>query len=624
MNKANFLVSFLLLVLVIECHAQSKVIKRRADSYFGLHFDFHATSNDRRIGLSLNEADVTNYLKQVKPDYIQVDTKGHPGISSYPTKIGVPAPNFVNDPLKIFRAVTKSLGIGLYAHFSGVVDWRAVKDRPEWARLNHNGQLDKAETSIFSSYCDNYFIPQIKELSSNYNIDGVWVDGEVWAVQADFTENAKKAFVAATGKKPVLSNDYMAFTRKSFHKYLNHYTSVLHQFNPKLQIASNWAFSTFMPGPVDAGVDFLSGDIVDDDVKNMTIEPRVFSGHGKPWDLMIWGFMGDKNKQGHFWKSALQLQQKAAIIISQGGGYQVYLTQNRDASLPKETAPILKEVSDFCYARKPYSFRATAIPQIAVLLSASGHDFDLGTSTAFDGANGGNNNIKGTLTALLNSQYSVQILQDYQLRKYLFKYPMLVITEWNYMDPKIVSEVEAYVNDGGKLLIIGGVSLNMFSKILPKSTTVDNKNPAGLPIKKAQYGKGTVIGIDANVSLQNFFNPSENYRLTIAGITRQLFPKPMVTVTGSNKVHVVLNSLNNKTLIHLINTGEQWGVKNGTQLDFQLPVLPKLTIALQTKRKPASVLLQPGNQRLAFSYHNGQAFFSTTGIAVHSIVQVSY
>jgi hypothetical protein len=200
---------------------------------------------------------------------------------------------------------------------------------------------------------------------------------------------------------------------------------------------------------------------------------------------------------------------------------------------------------------------------------------------------------------------------------------MLVITEWNYMDPKFVNEVEAYVNNGGKLLVIGGVSLNIFSKILPKSTPADSKNPDGLPVKKSQYGKGMVIGIDANVSLQNFFKPTENFRLTIADITRQLF-QPMVTVTGSNKVHVVLNSLNKKTLIHLINTGEKWGVKNGTQLDFQLPALPKLDISLQAKTKPASVILQPGNKALQFLYSNGQVKFSTAGVAVHSIIQVSY
>ncbi|MDQ6812296.1 MAG: hypothetical protein M3040_00940 [Bacteroidota bacterium] len=613
-----------LLLMSIECISQGTEIKRRANSFFGVHFDFHATSNDKNIGLSLTPAMVTSFLTQVRPDFIQVDTKGHPGISSYPTRVGVAANSFAGDPLKVFRAATSSLGIGLYSHFSGVVDEKAVKDHPQWARINSNGQPDATATSIFGPYCDNYFIPQIEELSRNYGIDGVWVDGECWAVQADFSDNAKKAYIAATGKQPKLDADYMAFTRRAFHKYVDHYTNVLHKFDPKLQITSNWAFSTYMPGRVDAGVDFLSGDVVYDDVKNMTIEPRVLSAQGKPWDIMVWGFMGDKNGKGHYWKSPLQLQQKAAIVISQGGGFQVYLTQNRDASIPLETASGLKQVADFCYARKPFCFKAVAVPQVAMLLSAAGHDFDLGTTVAFDQANGGNNNIKGTLAALLNSQYSVQVLQDHNLIGNLSKYPLLVITEWNYLDPKMVNEVQNYVSDGGKLLIIGGVSCNIFSKILPVNTPVDRSNPADLPVKKNNYGKGTVIGIDANVSLENFNNPKENFRKTIAGIAKQLFPTPMVTVTGSNSVHVVLNTLRGETMIHLINVGDRWGTMKDNQLDFQLPKIGQLEVTLRTSKKPSQILLQPEEAPLKFNYNKGVATFKIPKLDVYSIAEVKY
>ena len=220
--KGRLYIIVVLSIIYFQACGQTPAIKRRSESFFGLHFDFHAVTTDNQIGVGLEPAQIKSYLSMVRPDYIQVDTKGHPGISSYPTKIGVPAPSIVKDPLQVYRAVTKELGIGLYSHFSGVIDERAVKDHPDWARVNGDGNKDRGATSLFGPYCDNYFIPQLKELSRKYGIDGVWVDGEVWAVQPDFSENAKKAYVTATGKPAVLNREYMDFTRRSFHNYLRH------------------------------------------------------------------------------------------------------------------------------------------------------------------------------------------------------------------------------------------------------------------------------------------------------------------------------------------------------------------------------------------------------------------
>ena len=61
--------------------------KRRAQSFFGLHFDFHA--GDRAgIGAGLTEAAIDAVLARVRPDYVQCDCKGHWGLASYPTRVG--------------------------------------------------------------------------------------------------------------------------------------------------------------------------------------------------------------------------------------------------------------------------------------------------------------------------------------------------------------------------------------------------------------------------------------------------------------------------------------------------------------------------------------------------------
>ena len=120
--------------------AQGKQVPERlrhSQSFFGLHFDLHARDTDNRMGDKVTRQMVENIIEKVKPDYIQCDCKGHPDISSYPTKVGNPAPGFVRDPLRIWRDVTAQRGVALYMHYSGLWDNAAVKRNFNWAHNNY-------------------------------------------------------------------------------------------------------------------------------------------------------------------------------------------------------------------------------------------------------------------------------------------------------------------------------------------------------------------------------------------------------------------------------------------------------------------------------------------------------
>ena len=74
---------------------------RRDQSFLGIHFDFHANTDCTQVGATLSEEMIQQIIDKVHPDYLQCDCKGHAGVSSYPTKVGTPAPGFVRDPLRI-------------------------------------------------------------------------------------------------------------------------------------------------------------------------------------------------------------------------------------------------------------------------------------------------------------------------------------------------------------------------------------------------------------------------------------------------------------------------------------------------------------------------------------------
>jgi hypothetical protein len=129
----SVITTVLFLVFVITSNGQTKARPeklKRADCFFGIHFDLHASENIEDAGRTLTYEMVDTFLLRVKPDFIQIDCKGHPGISSYPTKVGFHIRGFEKDPLKLYREVTEKNNVALFMHFSGVWDNKVVQEHP--------------------------------------------------------------------------------------------------------------------------------------------------------------------------------------------------------------------------------------------------------------------------------------------------------------------------------------------------------------------------------------------------------------------------------------------------------------------------------------------------------------
>ena len=318
--------------------------KRRAESFLGIHFDFHAGKDCTEVGRDVTPAMIEDICRKVRPDYIQCDCKGHPGISSYPTKVGAPAPGFVRDPLRIWRDVTAARGVALYMHYSGVIDAEQCRRHPEWARVGPDGTPDDGEgkrhaTSVFGPYVDEVLIPQFKELVDDYGVDGVWVDGECWGTELDYCEAALEEFRRSTGLDAAPKgpddpgwHEFREINRERFRKYLAHYVDAMHDHAPGFQIASNWAYSHQMPEKVATNVDFISGDYsMQNSVNAARFAGRVMARQGRPWDLMAWSFASRWGEKARSTKTVPQLCREAAVVLALGAGSRPTSSRNATA-----------------------------------------------------------------------------------------------------------------------------------------------------------------------------------------------------------------------------------------------------------------------------------------------------
>ena len=601
MKPAKLLVSTLALLLLgagaapaaQSTPAQTPPRLKRANSFLGIHFDFHAGLDGTNVGAHTTPAMVENIINLVHPDYLQIDCKGHAGYCSYPTKVGNPVPGFVGDPLRVWRDVTARRGVGLYMHYSGVWDSKAVADHPNWAALGADGKSGGKATSVFGPYAEKLLIPQLRELAGDYGVDGAWVDGECWATVPDYSPAAVKAFRDATGlqyvpRKPGETNwfEFLQFHREAFRKYLRHYVSEVKQTNPDFELCSNWAFTDHMAEPVSAPVDFLSGDYSpQDSVNSARVSARYLARQGKPWDLMAWSFSTQPNRSQ---KSAVQLQREAAVVLALGGGFQAYFKQKRDGSIYDEQMPVMAEVAKFCRARQAICHHAEAVPQVALLFSTAANYRKL--NGLFPRSYG---NLTSALLPLLENQYSVEVLGEHHLTGRMSQYPLIVVPGWEYLEPKFRDELVAYVKSGGNLLVIG-----------PKTTALFQAELGSTPVTKLGRGKIATAAADPQ---------------SLTALASQLLPEPMVEVSGSHDVDVCVARNHGKLLVNLVNTA---GPHRTQSILDSIPPVGPLTVTLRHATKPSKVTLEPAGQPLPFDYRDGKIQLTVPTVAIHEVIVV--
>lgn len=664
MNK--LIISFLVIMAFFQTgiFSQNAEKLRRADCFFGVHFDLHASEDITDAGKTLTPEMIDTFLTRVRPDFIQIDCKGHPGISSYPTKVGYHVKGFQKDPLKLWREVTEKNKVGLFMHYSGVWDGKVCTEHPDWAIVKANGESSTQKTSFFSPYLDQVMIPQLKELSSVYQVDGVWVDGECWAVEPDYSDAALAAWKQKTGISEVPRNkddrffsQYLDFTRDLFREHLKKYVDSIHAFNPTFQITSNWAYSSLMPEKADVNVDFLSGDVTPQNgVFRSAFEARCLAPQGKPWDLMAWGFSWNGGNTPMSIKSAVQLKQEAAEIIAMGGGVQFYYQQNRDLSLKPWLADILSDIGRFCRERQAFCHKAVAVPQVALLYPTVSYENNW--SSPFSGPT---DKLQATLYALLDNQFPVEVLMEHNLTGKTKKYPLIVIPECDYIDPSLLNELRTYMQGGGNLLVIGSETAAVFarelgiqsadkleekdcfisaagrigsvrSSVLSVKLTSDCKALSNfyegsdyrnkgkmIASSSRQVGKGKIAAIYFDAGKAYSENKTFVIRDFIAETIARLAPQIAVQVSGSHLVHVALNKLNGKTYINLINVAGE----STNQAAIGYDQIPALTdIAVTIKGKPSKIVLQPEGQVLNFTSAEGKSTVLIPKLEIHSILEV--
>ena len=644
---------------------------KRKDCFFGLHFDYHANEHTKDIGKGFSPDVVERIVTEVQPDFIQCDTKGHPGYCSYRTKIGTPAPHLVRDLLAGWREITKKHGVLLYSHYSGIWERCAAQQHPEWTSKGPNGEASE-KMSVFGPYARQLLIPQLKELAADYQMDGAWVDGECWAQELDYSPEVKALFAAKTGKNPdALTDDERAlwvdFQRQAFFSYVENYIRQVKAEHPDFEITSNWLNSSWVPDNMEI-TDFISGDLAPtNSVDSARFDGRLMQSYGRNWDIMSWGI----SYPVHHVKSAVQLQQEASVIMALGGGFQVYNMQDPQGTVKDEWAiPIWAKVSQFVRSRKAFCHNAKLKPDVGILYSPKAY-YSCMPQSLFFRDNTYNMELNGVLMALCDTGRSVSILHTQIMEQQnLSQYQTLVVTDYVQMEAGVREQLIQYVKNGGKLLIVGaqaaenlGKSLDIsmekgadqpvvvlkgqgaavemrcpYMRLLNTGTfqmdecevegDLDCHNPpptifvAGQIPSFAMYpfGQGSVGVIP--VSFGRTYLQDQTWELKhFVMDCAQALGMGRAKVNKAGTVELLITEKDNKTYVHLMNLlGEH---RSQTVKTFEnIPAATDIQVELPLAHAPEFVKLQPENKDIPYERTDHGISISLPMVELYTIIEI--
>ena len=643
------------------------MVTSRKDCFFGLHFDFHAMEGEE-IGSIIDAESIENMLDATKPDMIQVDTKGHPGISSYMTRAGVHAEVMKLDTLKLWRELTAKRGIRLYTHHSGLFDQTQARLHPDWQSLNAEGNPYGARPdfkgfmSPFSPYADEVLIPQLREIAGEYHADGAWIDGDEWGMFVDYSPWAKNAYRAEYGKEAPLPNeegylDYVEFCREGFRRYVAHYIAEIKKDYPDFEITSNWMYTHTMPEKRTVDIDFISGDYDCTDSVNSARElSRCILAQELTWDLMAWGQTVPRPvtwaTRNRCTKEAPQLCQEAAVVLALGGGFQFFnILYGTGGMVQRWAIDSWREIADFCHARRDFCFGGKEASDIAVLYARRYGNDSVFTGAAFD-------NVAAFIKMLQDAGFSSSVMNEADMEK-IDKYKVIFVPRAEKYDDETIEILKEFAYRGGTVIADGGVDMgdaagagfgaaekrlvfpdcggkltcletDYFAPELKGARVLEDAYDGNYYYEKEkrigaivnEYGKGKVVSL--------CFDLSTVYKTNLTYALKQFTKKLLgdagyvakISVTGSGYADLTLMEKDGKTYAHVINMAGEHNCSD-IRAFAEIPKIGPLFVTVREESEPKSVIALPEGEKLELVSKDGGFTYKLSELKIHTALEIN-
>jgi hypothetical protein len=502
-------------------------------------------------------------------------------------------------------------------------------------------------------------IPQLLELVDRYEVDGFWIDGDIWYAAPCYCDRCRAAFKEQTGISEPPKNagephwaEWWNFTHDSFEQYVTRYCDAVHQHRPGVLVCSNWLQTFQSPGEPKVPTDFISGDNTSLwGVDNSRCQSRFISTRGKPWNIMLWVHYAKSGVplESLDWtmKPAQMMQQEAALILALGGSIQTCehpFNGIRDGRIVPWRMKRTGELAAFVKSRWALCEGTETIPQIVVLHSERhAYSSPAGGIFSIDAAP-----VEGAVFSLLECHRGVDILDEWAILPRLSQFPVVVVSEQERMSNEMLTALKKYVQDGGKLLVCGtgvfdrfgrdflgvqGEKIETHTYYVPannctvpvdtgwrliETTTAQCLAKLGQNLFPDQQlspypaatlnrvGRGAVAYIPCNIFRIFAAERNQPIRAFIQTVLHALTGDMDSDVAAPTCVDVVFRRKGSKRIVHLVNRSS--GIPNlpNSGVIDEIPRVGPITVTMTMPRRPKNVSLAFEDAAIQWDYRSGQ------------------
>ncbi len=347
------------------------------------------------------------------------------------------------------------------------------------------------------------------------------------------------------------------------------------------------------------------------------------------------------------------------MVLSQGGGFQVYYHQEPDGSVRDDRYHNIGEIAKFCRERQEFCHKQKIRPDVALYISSKSL-YREHTDCLYWFGEGMMNNVRGAAELLCRNCYNVNVISEHHIEENMERFPVIVIPQWEYIDN--ADKFKEYVYNGGSLVVIGATATRCFEKELGvvfdgetekitahldmngymtfvggelKMSKVKNESAKILSVAYenrykssktypaatvSKYGKGKIAGIYFDFIREYMTGRTAGVRDFVKEVVDSVYDAS-VKITGTKCIDLSVAEKDGKLLINLVNS--QGGLESPDIFTFDyLPAVYDIGVEIKCDKAPNKITMQPSNKEMDFEYKDGKVKLTVDKLDIYEILVI--
>ena len=426
-----------------------------------VHIDFHMPEFPKDAIKSFNAKAFVGELIRAKVNVVGVFTKCHFGNAFYDNSIGHKHSGLKEDFFGEVLEEAHKNDIKVIAYYSLGTDEHAVKNNPDWYQVDKNGEVRSGKGTVWnlpcinSPYREELVLPQIKEITEKYDIDGYLIDIPYNQDFNCFCMYCKRKFKQEYGFEltPKLYEEnpeiVKEFNIKSTARCMQEIRQQVKSIKPHVLINCNGAWKMGEPDSVSKTCDYglwesqpASGTFLCHSFKT-----RYTRKLNVPVQIMTvrftedWGLMSCKTPE--------QLKYEFATIMANGGIINIGDQVMTDGRLQSGVYDVIGEAFSFVEVREQYCIKAKSVPHIALIANyTSNWLWDKGDASTL-----------GAAKMLIEGHQQFDVFYNDDFGE-LEGYKVVILPETVRLKHTSIEKLRTFVEKGGLLIAEGAVGMD--------------------------------------------------------------------------------------------------------------------------------------------------------------------